>query len=206
MPAGSYLSPALGESERYQAAVLQLIAEGRTVTEVASHWGVTRQTMHAWLAKYEAELVLVLIGARSRRPPQDSTHRAQRLVVAVHPRRPQHLEVERNRSWLLRCPLGEVLATEARSGPGRAQGYGSIPLPFSDERSCHPLSDGPTEGDEDCQRIAREVLCDLIPSVGHLAWSFTAPSKVNASTPILPASFSNDPNVRLCSPRSMPPR
>ena len=40
--------------QRYQA-VLQVIAEGRTVTEVATQWGVSRQTMHAWLAKYEAD-------------------------------------------------------------------------------------------------------------------------------------------------------
>lgn len=38
---------------RYQA-VLAVLAEGRTVTEVADQWGVSRQTMHAWLAKYEA--------------------------------------------------------------------------------------------------------------------------------------------------------
>jgi len=40
--------------QRYKA-VLAVIAEGRTVTEVARDWGVSRQTMHAWLAKYEDE-------------------------------------------------------------------------------------------------------------------------------------------------------
>ena len=40
-------------SEQRYKAVLAVIAEGRTVSEVASEWGVCRQTMHAWLANYE---------------------------------------------------------------------------------------------------------------------------------------------------------
>jgi transposase-like protein len=40
--------------QRYKA-VLAVIANGRTVSEVAKDWGVSRQTMHAWLARYEAE-------------------------------------------------------------------------------------------------------------------------------------------------------
>ena len=39
--------------QRYQA-VLAVISEGHTVTEVAARFGVSRQTIHAWLAKYEA--------------------------------------------------------------------------------------------------------------------------------------------------------
>jgi transposase-like protein len=38
--------------QRYQA-VLAVISDGRTVTEVASRWAVSRQTLHAWLARYE---------------------------------------------------------------------------------------------------------------------------------------------------------
>jgi DNA-binding NarL/FixJ family response regulator len=33
--------------QRYQA-VLAVIAEGRTVTEVAAQWRVSRQTVHSW--------------------------------------------------------------------------------------------------------------------------------------------------------------
>jgi len=40
--------------QRYKA-VLAVIADGRTVGEVASEWGVCRQTMHRWLARYEGE-------------------------------------------------------------------------------------------------------------------------------------------------------
>jgi transposase-like protein len=39
--------------QRYKA-VLAVIADGRTVTEVARDFGVSRQTMHDWLARYEA--------------------------------------------------------------------------------------------------------------------------------------------------------
>ena len=36
--------------QRYKA-VLAVIADGRTVTEVARDWGASRQTMHGWLAR-----------------------------------------------------------------------------------------------------------------------------------------------------------
>jgi transposase InsO family protein len=52
--------------QRYQA-VLAVIAEGRSVTEVAAQWRVSRQTLHAWLARYEAE-GLEGLGDRSHRP------------------------------------------------------------------------------------------------------------------------------------------
>lgn len=52
--------------QRYQA-VLAVIAEGRTVTEVAAQWAVSRQTLHAWLSRYEAE-GLDGLADRSHRP------------------------------------------------------------------------------------------------------------------------------------------
>jgi transposase len=39
--------------QRYHA-VLAVIADGRTVSEVAGQWSVSRQTAHSWLARYEA--------------------------------------------------------------------------------------------------------------------------------------------------------
>jgi transposase-like protein len=39
--------------QRYQA-VLAVIKDGRTVKDVAGQWSVSRQTVHGWLAKYEA--------------------------------------------------------------------------------------------------------------------------------------------------------
>ena len=52
--------------QRYQA-VLAVIADGRSVVEVAGQWGVSRQTMHAWLVRYEAE-GLAGLEDRSHRP------------------------------------------------------------------------------------------------------------------------------------------
>ena len=37
--------------QRYKA-VQAVIGAGRTVGEVASEWGVCRQTMHGWLARH----------------------------------------------------------------------------------------------------------------------------------------------------------
>ena len=39
--------------QRYKA-ILAVIADSRTVSEVASDCGVCRRTMHRWLAHYEA--------------------------------------------------------------------------------------------------------------------------------------------------------
>jgi transposase InsO family protein len=52
--------------QRYQA-VLAVIADGRTVTEVAGQWSVSRQTLHTWLARYEAQ-GLDGLAERSHRP------------------------------------------------------------------------------------------------------------------------------------------
>src|SRR5260370_11606324 len=63
-------SPAMREmsvTEQRYKAVLAVIANGRTVGEVASEWGVCRQTMHRWLARYETD-GLEGLGDRSSRP------------------------------------------------------------------------------------------------------------------------------------------
>jgi transposase len=39
--------------QRYQA-VLAVIADGLSISQVAEKVGVSRQTLHAWLARYEA--------------------------------------------------------------------------------------------------------------------------------------------------------
>ncbi len=75
--------------QRYQA-VLAVIGEGRTVTEVAGQWGVSRQTVHAWLAKYEAGGLEGLADS-SRRPkscPHQMSGGAEAAVLElrrVHP-------------------------------------------------------------------------------------------------------------------------
>jgi transposase InsO family protein len=52
--------------QRYQA-VLAVIAEGETVIDVAARFGVSRQSVHAWLAKYESG-GLEALGDGSHRP------------------------------------------------------------------------------------------------------------------------------------------
>jgi transposase len=52
--------------QRYQA-VLAVISDGETVTDVAARFGVSRKTVHDWLAKYEAG-GLENLGDRSHRP------------------------------------------------------------------------------------------------------------------------------------------
>ena len=52
--------------QRYKA-VLAVIGEGKTVTEVAAEWRVSRQTVHTWLTRYEAG-GLEELGDRSHRP------------------------------------------------------------------------------------------------------------------------------------------
>ena len=52
--------------QRYQA-ILAVISDGRTVKEVAADWSVSRQTLHTWLARYEAG-GLEGLADRSHRP------------------------------------------------------------------------------------------------------------------------------------------
>src|SRR6267378_62123 len=52
--------------QRYQAG-MAVLSGGRTVTEVARDWDVSRQTMHGWLARYE-RAGMEGMGNRSHRP------------------------------------------------------------------------------------------------------------------------------------------
>jgi transposase len=52
--------------QRYQA-VLAVISDGLSVSQVASKFGVSRQTLHSWLARYEEAGLEGLID-RSHRP------------------------------------------------------------------------------------------------------------------------------------------
>jgi transposase-like protein len=54
-------------SEQRYKAILAVIADGRTVSEVASDLGVCRRTMHRWLVRYEVD-GLEGLGDRSHRP------------------------------------------------------------------------------------------------------------------------------------------
>jgi transposase len=54
-------------AEQRYAAVLAVVEDGLSVTEAAAKVGVSRQTLHGWLSRYEAG-GLEALGDRSRRP------------------------------------------------------------------------------------------------------------------------------------------
>ena len=64
--------------QRYKA-VLAVIADGRTVNEVANEWGVCRPTMHRRLTRYGQHQVDQQVGAGS----------CHELTVVCSPRRIQ---------------------------------------------------------------------------------------------------------------------
>jgi len=66
--------------QRYKA-VLAVIGDGRTVSEVSRDWGVSRRTMHRWLARYEGD-GLEGLKNRSHRPAQ-SPHQMPPAVEAM---------------------------------------------------------------------------------------------------------------------------
>src|ERR1700730_8394545 len=57
----------LSVTEQRYKAVLAVIADGHTVTQVARDWEVARQTVHVWLERYEAD-GLEGLAHRSHRP------------------------------------------------------------------------------------------------------------------------------------------
>jgi transposase len=75
--------------QRYQA-VLAVLADGRTVSEVAGQWSVSRQTVHSWLARYEAA-GLSGLADRSHRPvscPHQLSGEVVEVVLALRRSRP----------------------------------------------------------------------------------------------------------------------
>ena len=54
------------QEQKYQA-VMAVLSDGRSVSEVASRWGVSRQSVHAWLRRYE-DGGLAGLEPRSSRP------------------------------------------------------------------------------------------------------------------------------------------
>ncbi len=74
--------------QRYQA-VLAVISDGETVTDVAARFGVARKTVHDWLAKYEAG-GLENLGDRSHRPRSCPHQMSAAVEVAIAEMRRAH--------------------------------------------------------------------------------------------------------------------
>lgn len=75
--------------QRYQA-VLAVISDGLSISQVASKVGVSRQTLHAWLARYEAQ-GLQGLADRSHRPhgcPHQMPASVEAVVLELRRSRP----------------------------------------------------------------------------------------------------------------------
>ena len=75
--------------QRYQA-VLAVISDGLSISQVASKVGVSRQTVHAWLARYEAQGLEGLTD-RSHRPvrcPHQTPAAVEAAVLELRRSRP----------------------------------------------------------------------------------------------------------------------
>jgi transposase len=104
--------------QRYQA-VLAVIGEGGTVTEVAGRWGVSRQSVHAWLARYEAG-GLEGLADRSHRPRGCPHQMSPRVEVQV-------LELRRiHRSWGARRIVFELARLGVEPVPSESGVYRAL--------------------------------------------------------------------------------
>ena len=103
--------------QRYQA-VLGVIGDGRTVTEAAGQWMVSRATLHTWLARYEARGLEGLADRAHR--PGSCPHQMPAAVEA------RVLELRAGASVL------GAAADPAGAGPlggsGGALGVGELPV------------------------------------------------------------------------------
>src|SRR2546421_9353498 len=80
----------LSVAEQRYKAVMAVVGEGRTVTEVARDWEVSRQTLHTWLARYE-QAGLEGLGAGSHRPascPHQMSAEVEVLVLEMRCAKP----------------------------------------------------------------------------------------------------------------------
>ncbi len=71
----------LSVAEQRYEAVRAVIADGETVTSVAARFGVSRKTVHVWLAKYEAGGLEGLADGSHR--PRSCPHQMGAVIEAV---------------------------------------------------------------------------------------------------------------------------
>src|SRR5436305_12626471 len=103
----------LSVTEQRYKAVLAVIAEGRTVTQVARDWNVARQTVHVWLERYEAD-GLEGLANRSHRPAH-CPHQISAPVEAqlLEMRRAEPYWGARRLALDLRRPRGEAAPSKS---------------------------------------------------------------------------------------------
>lgn len=104
--------------QRYQA-VLAVISDGLSISQVASKVGVSRQTLHAWLARYEAE-GLEGLADRSHRPASCPHQMPAQVEAAV-------LELRRSRPyWGPRRLVFELAKRNVRPVPSESAVYRAL--------------------------------------------------------------------------------
>ena len=104
--------------QRYKA-VEAVIGDGRTVTQVAREWNVSRQTLHEWLARYEREGLEGLSNG-SHRP----AHCPHQMSAAVEV---QLLEMRRARPyWGARRLALELARKGIQPAPSKSAVYRSL--------------------------------------------------------------------------------
>jgi transposase-like protein len=108
-------------AERRYQAVLAVISDGATVTEVAARFGVARKTVHDWLAKYEAGGLENLGDRLDDRPavrvPRLAGDDAGGVAMCTTPHTSRHRRLE------LGLPRSRIDA--AAAGRWRGRGYGA---------------------------------------------------------------------------------
>jgi transposase-like protein len=93
----------LGVVEQRYRAVLEVLEDGAPVTEVARRYGVARQTVHEWLARYAAG-GLGGLADRSSRPVVGFQNSATALELAFYAARSYSLmRLPRTGRRLTRC-------------------------------------------------------------------------------------------------------
>jgi transposase InsO family protein len=120
--------------QRYQA-VLAVIAEGLSVRQAAEVAGVSRQSLHAWLARYEAD-GLEGLGDRSRRPrscPHQMGAEVEALVLELR-RVHRYWGPRRIRHELVRRSLVPKMALPSESAIYRALVRAGLVEPLSRQR------------------------------------------------------------------------
>jgi transposase InsO family protein len=110
----------LGVVEQRYRAVLEVLDEGVPVTEVARRYGVARQTVHEWLARYANEGGLAGLADRSSRPGS-CPHQMPAVVEAQIVR----LRIE-HPGWGPSRIVWELERAEAEPLPGRSSVYRAL--------------------------------------------------------------------------------
>ena len=104
--------------QRYQA-VLAVIADGLSVTQAAEKAGVSRQSLHAWLVRYEAEGLEGLVD-RSHRPGSCPHQMPAEIEAAL-------LELRRSRPyWGPRRLVHELAKRNVSPVPSASAAYRAL--------------------------------------------------------------------------------